>query len=407
MRKYLSLAKIYSQELILITMLSLWSLVWDYQMMGQYQRVGRVKFFLLATAAIIAIRVGKAWHWTLGLFFLYVMGSNLHYGIPVYSSIDMMLFTATLLVIPEVWNRISRYVIEHTILAASVIHCVVGILNLFWIFPLHRPTEHFAKNDAIGLLGQPTVLGPFLCLAFAIALSRALRGGKGRAVYIGIAILNVALVIATGSAMSLASLAVVVLVFLLFYGGIRTLYALIVVVVALIALAYHSNDSLVGFSGRIAPWQFAIEKWQARPWFGYGLGSWSQLAMELMQIQRETRPWVQLHQEFLQGLIEFGIIGMSLIVGLMAALISRSIGIIRAQDKDTLPYLAGVALFAVNSLASFPVHLTPLGQLFALCVFGVLRNGGNGVSAVFPSMSHIFRRASDKHPLPLCGASKR
>lgn len=366
------------EKLILLLMLSTFGWVCDYQTLGQFQRVGRLKVFLLAAVALLAVRIGRTWHWSLGLFYLYGMAYTLHIGLPPSSFQEVLLITAAFFLIPEIYKQISARVFENIILATSLLHCVVGTLNMFGVYFPKVTTPNFV-NRPLGLLGQETVLGPYLVFALVIAAHRAIEEKRLRPAYLSIAAFNLAIIIATKSAMTAVSLAAAVFVFLVYYKRFAWLIAGLISSGCLIFVLKKESPDLLSFSGRLTPWQDAWGMIKLKPWLGYGTGSWSYSAVKLaeyrfhMNLTSDDRPWKQLHQEILQGLFEMGAIGVGLVSIALWNVLRNSVACVRGADKPQLIYVAGFAVFAADSLGSFPLHLVPHGPIWMYCAYRILK----------------------------------
>lgn len=370
---------------ILFGMVCTWSLVWDFfDHTGNFMRAGRLKFFLLAAVLLLALRFAKTWHWSMGLLFLYIGGRYVFEGLPSYGLVEMTVIPTTLLLIPEMNSRISANAFEIATLIASCIHSVVGILNQFRIFPFLAVTNQYNSRPIIGLLGQHTILAPFLVFGFAIALHRLIESrGRAQAIYFGAACLNLIVIILCGSTMGYISLLSLIPVFMLFYSGVESATASLVAGLALAVLANQLFPNLSGFSGRLEPWGDAWSLIKEHPWLGYGVGFWSVTAVKIGELRSYPVPWIQLHNEYLQGLFEVGGIGMAMVlvfIGritkcicafhlLRASVLRSARGI---KNMDLLPYFAGMVLFGTNMVGNFTLHVAPHGMIFAYCAFKIL-----------------------------------
>jgi len=367
------------KSLILISLLSLFGWCWDYRP-GEFQRVGRLKIFLLSGFAYAAVHVSRSWHWSAALLYLYIGGVFLHYGMPAHGALEVFTLTTTLFLIPEIYKRVSKTLFENIILGTSLLHCVVGGVNLFGIFPLFKITRLEVESVPIGFLAQPTVLGPYLCFAMAISLHRFIETRKP--LYGCIAVLNLIIAIATQSTMSFLSLSAVAFFFLLYY---RQFLALIGCAIlgglAVLALnQYFADLNFSSFSGRTEPWRDAYYMWKQSPVFGYGIGSWSQSAVQIAKIRGYSGIWYQVHNEYLQVLFELGAAGMTLVSIFFLKILTRCHVVYLFRNRNLYPYVAGILLFCVNSMGNHPLHLVPHGPLFAYCLYAVLKYDHRSIS---------------------------
>lgn len=372
---------------ILFALLLFWSLVWDYNHYGSYQRAGRVKLMLLAAGALAAIRFARTWHWTVGAFYLYLIANWLHFGFspwvlpingkPFVFTTDgfeeVAAITATLFLVPILAARVQRWQVEATVLAAAAIHSVLGILNLQGIYPGPKITQAFQENLPIGLLGQHTLLGPFLAFAFGIALVRAIEGkARARAGFAGLALLFLGVALLTKSSMTLGALFAAGLVVSIFYLGALVSILPVVAFVFLLLTANEHDANILWHSGRLEPWKDALSLHgisAARAWFGFGIGSWEPISVLIKEVRGYQFPWTYLHSEPLQILFELGRVGAGLLAAAFVTLLARIHVLYLFQDRENLTWILGLTVFGVNALANFPLHLVPHGPLFALSAY--------------------------------------
>lgn len=361
-----------AEQGIILALLSTWGWIGDYQKLGQWQRVGRLKTFLFASAAVVALRVGKEWHWSLGAFYLFAMGFSLHLGMPQSSYQEILIMTATLLLIPYIAKRVSTRVFENIVLATAAVHCAFGVPNMFGIYFPKLNVLPFGGNRPVGLLGQETILGPYLVFAVCLLIPRLFEGKKWRYLYGSLLALNVVMILLTKSAMTYLSLSAAGVAYAGYYEGLIG-FSVATAMSAIAAIVVTGNVPDIGaFSGRLVPWADAITLIKKQPYLGYGPGSWSYAAKQIAELRfqakltTDPRPWTQLHNEPLQGIFEFGSIGMAFVAMFLAKL-ARSI------KQAPVAYVAGFMAFAVNSLGSFPLHIVPHGPLMMYCAYQILK----------------------------------
>jgi len=391
---------------MLLSMLFLSTLAWDYNHFGAYQRGGRLKIFLLAAGLTAAVRISKTWHWSVGLFYAYLVANWLHFGfspwiLPINGkpyifkndSIDeMAAITATLFLMPILAEKIRRRNFEVMILSASVIHCVIGILNLWGIYPGPEIKVAYQINLPIGLLGQQTLLGPFLAFAFGIATVRAIESKPPRywpemafswsrhhkrIAFLGIALLNLAVAILTKSSMTLGSLIAACGVISVFYLGLVPTVIFGALSGLGLFVASGADPNLMWHSGRLEPWKDALSLHQlvpSRSWFGFGIGSWEPVSVIIKEVRNYQYPWTYLHFDPLQALFELGRVGVGILVWSLAVLLGRIHVLYLFRSTENLTWILGLVVFGVNSLANFPLHIVPHGPIFALSVYMLFRS---------------------------------
>ena len=149
------------------------------------------------------------------------------------------------------------------------------------------------------------------------------------------------------------------------------------VLAGLIWSAYHANeqvqqrvDTLVEFRGeRTRPllWGIAIDLWQERPLVGYGGGSFG----GLMERHRPEGLWESAdsaHNEYLNGLSEYGLVGAFLAFGVIA-LFFRNIRRIRERPPGVL---LGLGILAMAVSIDFHWRIPAVWWLAALALGAVL-----------------------------------
>lgn len=349
------------------TVLLLWSLVWDYQYSGGYMRVGKVKLFLLGAAAAGAVHISKAWHWSLGAFFLWAVCQSLHYANP-NGFLDITLIMATLFFVPVILEHAGEWVGASLIFAGAV-NAAIGALDIFRIFPFMKPEVYMESPLPLGLMGSPTTLGPLLCVSFFFSLAGLIKGKFG---HLSLCALFFAVILLTKSSMTYGAFIVGSMAFALFYSPKITVGVAVVSAAALlIASRYDAN--IFWHSGRTEPWKDAYTLWIQRPLTGFGPGAWAEAAEQIRVARNERFPWSQVHQEFLQGLVEYGAIGMGLVTVFLGRVGLCAVSAIRSGKRELAAYVAGIAALLANSLATPTFHITPLAQIACLFSLVVLR----------------------------------
>ncbi len=339
-------------------------------------RAGRTKVFLFAALAVAAVKLARSWHWSVGCFYLWIGAVWLVQGRPDHSIDEIVLITATLFLVPELARRVSLRAFENFAMAAGLLHCIVSVFNLYGIFPFFKVTVPLYTLGRIpmGLIGQETLLGVFLAFCSGVALYRLLE--SRHLFYAFLLLFNVAILVACQSVMSALSLLSLIPLFVLFYVGFLPFVGVTVGMALLGGLGLYLFPGLAGFSGRLVPWHDAWELIKFRPLSGFGMGSWWITGWEIGRMRKET-PWLQLHSDALQGLFQYGIVGMFFVAALALRVLGKVQFLYLFRERRMVPYIGGILVFGVNGLANFPLRITPFGQIFAYCVFVVLAWGTN------------------------------
>lgn len=382
------------EALLLFALVAAWSFVWDYNGLGDFQRDGKFKLLLLSTVILAALRFARTWHWSVALFYVYLACSWLHfcfnewilpvagkpYAFEVRGHEEMAAITALLFLCPILASRVTRRDFETLTIWAAAAHAVIGVLNLRGIYPFLPITIKIYENLPIGLLGQQTILGPFLAYGYALALLRAIEAKydaltliSPRWTYGALAAFIGAIALLTKSSMTYGAMAAVSTAILLFYRGWKPCVGL--AAVALLALLIETHFGLHPFhtSGRLEPWADAISLWRLRPWFGFGIGSWEPLSRIIQDVRQYRDPWTYLHSDPLQALFELGHVGTVLLGIVLAFVAARIVKVYRMGLWYDLTWVCALAVFGVDSCANFVLHLVPHGPIFALAVYQMIK----------------------------------
>jgi O-antigen ligase len=374
-----------ADQAILFLMLILWATAWDFiDQYGSFQRTGRNKVFLIAAVWIAAIHVGKRWHWSVGLFYAYVGTLFFQQAMPVHSTAEFTFLTVALFLIPEAAKRITDRWFENAILLSGGVNAALGALNVFGFHPFISITnfQYIDRPHPVGLLGNETLLAPYLAFTVMVAAERFIRGAFAwRAVCAPLILLCVCVIFQCWSTMGFVSLGAGGLVIFAAHLGMAPAAAFAILACGAFVLAQvfnkNTNANLFDSSGRMDVWKEAFQIYLQKPLLGIGTGSWFLVAEALDAQKRELaqeackcvvpkgRIWHQLHNEFLQGLFEFGLVGMSL----LGVYLTKAAHCALKALQGKAVYAAGAAVFGANALGNFTIHVVPHGPLLAYCLF--------------------------------------
>ena len=124
--------------------------------------------------------------------------------------------------------------------------------------------------------------------------------------------------------------------------------------------------------------QLYADTWRmarAKPWFGWGLGSYPTV-FQIYNQQVSVEGWVpfyaQAHSDWLQALAEVGVVGTALLALLVAVPLAR---LRRSSPSGPLPgfLLAGCGLVTLYAGVEFPFANPAVMATFWLCFFAALR----------------------------------
>jgi O-antigen ligase len=134
----------------------------------------------------------------------------------------------------------------------------------------------------------------------------------------------------------------------------------------------HLSRTQISVEGeRIDMWRSSMQGIFKKPVFGYGVGSMPYVYKENGEMIKT--PVSQPHQQYLFWWVEFGFIGLMIMLAFFLALIKDS-STIHSEAKNTL-YATLVVLF-VMGLFNCPFFGIGMGELFFLEIAAILRIRG-------------------------------
>lgn len=323
----------------------------DYALIGDPFRVGKIRYLLLAYALCQTLSMWKI-HPAWSLFAGWSLARWVLADFPEHGVIDVLLIPAALLV-GAYWVRstANSKVVPKIITAIALLQCVYGFMQFFGFDPFLSVEPSF-RGVPIGTLGHQTMLGPLLALGALFFLQRW-KNWK----FLAIAAFMTLGVLSTGSTMSILALCA---------GAFYTLWrrrpaeaygagVFLTVSLGIGYLLQSERSQFFSFSGRLLAWPYGLEAWLQAPFFGHGPGSWLGY-LNGPANQAAGMRWDQLHNEFLQVLVEQGLVGFGILaVGLV--LFFR-----KAQHLCPL-YGSWAVVLCVNAMGNFPMHLACFGLI--------------------------------------------
>lgn len=330
-------------------------------------------FYLLSLLSMVfAYRIGKKFHWSLGLFTGYLLVSGLWAG--MYSRAYAFQTGASLF---ELQNAALMATIAIAITAATLYHFnkqsylyagvvfgYVALLNSLII--IAQKLQHV---QAGGLFGNPSISGCFLAIAYPVF--------RDSPIYVRAIV--IAAVLATGTSQPVGVLAVVIVASVIMYKRriIPVIAAAVLAMAAVVAtvpiVTTKTNRSPFDDSGRFAVWKIAMEPWYKQGHYivGQGTGTASALVPRL-QMQRHAAnmkvgesfridEYHWMHSDWLQILFENGIIGFTL------SLIAAFFALVKARKNRKL--FASVCGYFAAMCFNYPVHM-PIHAFFGAILIG-------------------------------------
>jgi exopolysaccharide production protein ExoQ len=254
-------------------------------------------------------------------------------------------------------------------LVAATLGAVVAVLTsitaLWYLVAPSSATRAATGDSAIGLRGpfaHKSALGLFLALALAFLLSSRLRSSYKVAASIGLSLLLLLSQSATGISAALVAAAVWLMVSTLAsaedsrartLGGLTAVGMLITgvfVAFASLPVVTASFGKDITLTGRTYVWAASVRVIAQRPWLGYGLdGVWADpfrdpTATMNRQIGFQAS---HAHNSALQLLLEFGVVGLVLWLGMLVLLIRLGWQLLRRADS------LGMLLVLVGTVTAF------------------------------------------------------
>ena len=178
---------------------------------------------------------------------------------------------------------------------------------------------------------------------------------------------------------------------------------------------FGQGNVLVNLNGRDWMWTRAMETWQLNPVFGMGARAYEYYERRFRSL---SSPWVHwnvdvevdavfAHNDWLQLLADFGLVGLVLAVVLLLLHIGRGVGWIfgevanrRAGESSglfsdyrgavLLGTVCGLGAFAIHCVADFQMH-TGANSLVAAILLGMLANPGKGPGPATAPASQLPR----------------
>ncbi|HEV7765230.1 MAG TPA: O-antigen ligase family protein [Thermoanaerobaculia bacterium] len=274
------------------------------------------------------------------------------------------------------------------LMPACCVNAVITILqeNGIWS-PIPVTEGHYG---AVGLMGNANDVGTFLAAPAVAAVVMAVTfTGKRRWLYLAIANLLVAGMIASATRTALIAFVAAMIVLAIVQA--RRAAVVIAVVLVVVGLAVMSPATTLGrsarelgraavdrnyqllFSERLLPFLAAVEMTRDHPVAGVGPGCFRFHYMSYRVALEEKYPpewtrgypmnWGAVHNDYLQVAAETGVIGLLLFLAAIAILVARRGPPQEATFAGTLRWPLATVIFVV-CLAQFPLELAAPRLMF-------------------------------------------
>ncbi|KTC76265.1 Lipid A core - O-antigen ligase and related enzymes [Legionella bozemanae] len=135
----------------------------------------------------------------------------------------------------------------------------------------------------------------------------------------------------------------------------------------------HRLDLLAHEKSRLVIWEGAWHLWQATPWYGLGIFNFKQY-YPAFSLPGDGSNLEYAHNDFLQLLIETGIPGIVILLGIMVTCVAYLRRYLAHQDKNPIACIQGIACFAAlgslvcHSFIDFNFYVFPMNLLIGCCL---------------------------------------
>ena len=184
------------------------------------------------------------------------------------------------------------------------------------------------------------------------------------------------------SRLGLFSLILIYILFFFIYKDKRKHYVISLLIVFLSSISLSSSDgskvidknynilnleSDESLNQRLNFYSIAIELFDQKPIFGHGIGSWKYESLAYKKSEDNTViiPYYT-HNDFLQILVETGIIGLGIYFVILLYLFNNVLKLFK-RDKNMSIFIILFVLFFLNSMINFPLHRSQEFIPFILC----------------------------------------
>lgn len=360
---------------------------------GIKRKVDKVGTWVLLTAGAFLV-----WN---GLSIFY--GKQLSLGAEAFLHLGARTVAALILMRTLTRTRSLGFLLSAILLSATV-SAGYSIIQYYGLDPFFEPVKSYYTGRwlASGFIGQPTLFGAYLGMVIPVAVALFIRssGMVARAGFLLVTIIMLVALLATHTRAVLLGLVFASAPFIILLRRAQVLIGrrkpilvtisaatLLVIVPFIIAnpslterfglMSRFKTDSV---GARLFYWRVIAEMVRDRPVQGFGLGTFKyyyydyqcQVLDQGTSLRAYTRQLVfHAHNEYLQALVETGIIGFGLLVGLMVTVLKGGLARINACQRDEtrvllIGLLAGLVVALFDAVFSFPFHIASTGLLTAV-----------------------------------------
>ncbi len=246
----------------------------------------------------------------------------------------------------------------------------MGLSLLLWLSGDPLAVDHVA-GGVRGAFTHKNVLGQMTAIGILLGVGLLQRPGA-RGLGVAAILLGVICLVVARSATAIASTAAgVVILYCLAVIGSRRLPPFLkpamaaagVVAAVLLVLAYPLVLEALGrdpsLTGRDLIWQFTIDRWEQRPWLGYGFRAfWTADYNTGLIASRFWNKYDQSHNGYLQIMLDLGLVGLALFLAWLVTVLVRSLRLL--ANPDIRMWISLWAAFVIYSFTE-AIYLTPNG----------------------------------------------
>lgn len=247
-----------------------------------------------------------------------------------------------------------------------------SIMQFLGVDPYGKMATYRCGNVVSACLDNPNLVGNYIALSVPFFFM-FLKDKK----YIIMLILALGGVYVSKSHFSLGLVSLGILLYVLLkFRNKKVLIGTIIVAMILggLILKFDYLKLNNGISGRLTCWKYAVEKVKTNPLFGQSLGIWKTYEFKtwdnpknIGNMEAPLTIWFSTHNDWLQYIIEIGIVGIFLLI----LVIINSIRNYSFKHEFGLCYLVSFIIFLVMMIGSFPLEVPALGLLGLIAFWGV------------------------------------
>ncbi len=285
--------------------------------------------------------------------------------------------------------------------AKSLAHLVVlttcigmGLSLVLWLSGDPLAVDRIA-GGVRGAFTHKNVLGQITAIGTLLGIGLLQRPGA-RLLGAAALVLGVICLLVARSATAIAStMAGILILYVLAVIGSRRLPPFIKPAMALagllggvlLILAYPLVLEALGrdasLTGRDQIWQFTLDRWEQRPWLGYGFRAfWTADYNRGLIASNFWAKYDQSHNGYLQILLDLGLVGLGLFLTWLISVLARSLRLL--GDPDLRMWISLWAAFIVYSFTE-AIYLTPNGFTWLVIM---LAGMVTGYSVARPASPH-------------------